>query len=316
VTGEEVPDPSDRVVIYRYLNARAAEWPEADYVVGNPPFIGNKRMKTVLGDGYVFALRNTWKTVPESADFVMYWWNKSALLVQGKSLYRFGLITTNSLSQAFNKRIIESHLDQKSFISFAIPDHPWVDSTEGAQVRVAMTVFSQKLKPSEKGCLAEVTLEKDTEKDEAYVEFRRNIGEINPDLSIGANLSGLIKLHANQDLSCPGVQLSGQGFVLSEEDLTVFSEKTKSKIISKYLIGRDLTQTPKNKFVIDTFGFSELELRSHFPDAYQWLLERVKPTREQNTRRSYSEQWWLHAERAYSKVVGGINLRLMNEGKE
>ncbi len=52
VTGEQVPDPSDQVVILKYLNPRPAEWPEADYVVSNPPFIGSKRMREALGDGY------------------------------------------------------------------------------------------------------------------------------------------------------------------------------------------------------------------------------------------------------------------------
>jgi hypothetical protein len=44
--------------------------------VGNPPFIGNKRMRDALGDGYVQALRGAWPAVPESADFVMYWWRR------------------------------------------------------------------------------------------------------------------------------------------------------------------------------------------------------------------------------------------------
>jgi hypothetical protein len=57
VTGEEVPDDSKRLPLERYVNPRKAAWPEADFVVGNPPFIGNKRMRTALGDGYVEALQ-------------------------------------------------------------------------------------------------------------------------------------------------------------------------------------------------------------------------------------------------------------------
>ncbi|MGB5970366.1 MAG: DNA methyltransferase [Spirulinaceae cyanobacterium] len=304
VTEEDIPDPDDQVVIYKYLNARQAEWPEADYVVSNPPFIGNKKMKSALGEGYVWALRGKWEQVSESADFVMYWWNQAAFLVKKKSLQGFGLITTNSLSQTFNKRVLESHVETSGFISFALPDHPWVDSVDGAQVRVAMTGFSQKSKFLEKGYLAEIILEKD----ESHIDFKITIGKINPDLSVGVNLSNLQSLLSNLNLSCPGVQLSGQGFVLSEQDLSLFSSETKSKIIRKYLIGRSLTQIPKNKFVIDTFGLSESDLELQFPDAYQWLLERVKPSREQNTRRSYAEKWWLHAERRsnFRKAFRGI----------
>lgn len=59
VTGEEVPDESATIPVYRYTNPRPAEWPEADYVVGNPPFIGTARMRDALGDGYTETLRKT-----------------------------------------------------------------------------------------------------------------------------------------------------------------------------------------------------------------------------------------------------------------
>ena len=82
VTGEDVPDETRRVPVYRYKNPRRAEWPQADYVVGNPPFIGNKRMRLALGDGYVGALRKAHDDVPETVDFVMYWWDRAASLLR------------------------------------------------------------------------------------------------------------------------------------------------------------------------------------------------------------------------------------------
>ncbi len=103
-TGEPVPDETALVPQWRYLNPRPAEWPQADFIVGNPPFIGNKRMREALGDGYVEALRGGGRTVPESADFVMYWWHHAALLVRAGLARRFGFITTNSLRQTFNRR--------------------------------------------------------------------------------------------------------------------------------------------------------------------------------------------------------------------
>src|SRR5690606_16930350 len=82
VTGAQVPDDTARTPVVRYVNPRKAEWPQADFVVGNPPFIGNKRMRQALGDGYVEALRGAWPEVPESADFVMYWWDHAAELTR------------------------------------------------------------------------------------------------------------------------------------------------------------------------------------------------------------------------------------------
>lgn len=124
--------------MYDYVNPRRAEWPEADYIVGNPPFIGGWKMREALGDGYVEAL---WKanTLPEKADFVMYWWDHAADLVAKGRCKRFGLITTNSITQVFQQRVIEKYRDRISIV-YAIPDHPWIDSSDGAAVRISMTV--------------------------------------------------------------------------------------------------------------------------------------------------------------------------------
>src|SRR5690606_32055816 len=120
--------------VERYVNPRKAAWPEADFVVGNPPFIGAGPMRGTLGDGYVEALRGAWPDVPDSADFVMYWWDHAARLTRRGAVERFGFITTNSIKQTFNRRVLRPHLtDPKHPLSlaFAIPDHPWVDTTDG-----------------------------------------------------------------------------------------------------------------------------------------------------------------------------------------
>ena len=153
VTGEAVPDPNARVAVLDYLKPQPAKWPEADFIIGNPPFIGDKRMRDALGEGYTEALRAAYPRIPQSADFVMFWWEKAALAARAwkpatdnakaKGTRRFGLITTNSLRQTFNRRVLEPHLsDPKSplTLSFAIPDHPWVDAGDGAAVRIAMTL--------------------------------------------------------------------------------------------------------------------------------------------------------------------------------
>lgn len=76
VTLLEVPDETALTPLYDYINPRPATWPEADFIIGNPPFVGNKKMRIVLGDGYTEALRNAYNNVPDSADFVVYWWYK------------------------------------------------------------------------------------------------------------------------------------------------------------------------------------------------------------------------------------------------
>ena len=113
VTGEDVPDESGRTLVFRYVNPRKATWPKADFVVGNPPFLGNWTMRTMLGDGYAETLRNVYEELPESVDYVTFWWQRAAELVRSGALRRFGLITTNSIRQTFGQRVIQSFLDAK-----------------------------------------------------------------------------------------------------------------------------------------------------------------------------------------------------------
>ena len=171
VTGLEVPDETARVPAWRYVNPRAAEWPEVDFVVGNPPFVGTARMRDALGDGYVEAIRRAYADVPNSADYVMFWWDKAAGLARNGKVQRFGLITTNSLRQTFNRRVLEHHLSAEPPLSllFAIPDHPWVDSADGAAVRIAMTVGTL---GEHTGLLQEVVEERPGESDAVDITFR------------------------------------------------------------------------------------------------------------------------------------------------
>src|SRR5690606_4111934 len=99
-------------------------------------------MRAALGDEYTEMLRRTYKEVPDSTDFVMYWWHKAAEKVRKGETERFGFIATNSLRQTFNRRVIQNHMEAEPSLSlaFAIPDHPWVDSADGADVRISMTV--------------------------------------------------------------------------------------------------------------------------------------------------------------------------------
>jgi len=84
-TGEAIPDESAQIPVYDYENPEPAEWPEVDFIVGNPPFVGNKRMRKLLGQGYTEAVREAYRyKVPKSVDFVMYWWYKASKAVRGK----------------------------------------------------------------------------------------------------------------------------------------------------------------------------------------------------------------------------------------
>src|SRR5437773_35849 len=121
-------------------------------------------------------------------------------------------------------------------------------------------------------------------------------GLLNADLTIGSDLGTMQPLAANDGLACPGIQLSGQGFVLDSEEIERFSPATRKNLIRRYVTGRDLTQERREQYVIDTYGLDESQLREHYPDAYQWLFDRVRPERMQNPRAKYAREWWLPSE--------------------
>jgi hypothetical protein len=296
-TGKEVPDETATVPRLRYLDPKPATWPRSDVIVGNPPFIGAATMRAALGDGYVEALRAAWPQVPESADLVMYWWARAAELVAEGKVQRMGLITTNSLSQTFNRRVVQAALDAGSHLAFAIPDHPWVDSSDGAAVRIAMTL----LEPGKgEGRLQTVTGETTGQDGTVAVTLVERHGLIHADLTVGANVAAAQALQANANLSNRGVQLFGAGFIVTPEEadtlLAATPSEARPRIIRDYRNGKDLTDKPRGVRIIDAFGLSADELRDQYPAVYQWLLERVKPERDLNNRESRRKNWWLFGE--------------------
>ncbi|MCB2068501.1 MAG: class I SAM-dependent DNA methyltransferase, partial [Ottowia sp.] len=66
--------------------------------------------------------------------------------------------------------------------------------------------------------------------------------------------------------------------------------------IREYRNGRDLTDTPRGLTVIDLYGLEIEDVRNQFPAVYQWLLNRVKPDRDLNPRRTRRERWWIFGE--------------------
>ena len=305
VTGEDVPDPSDQVPIYRYINPRPAIWQEADYIISNPPFLGNFKMREMLGDGYTETLRRIYKDIPDTVDFVMYWWHKASELVRANStLKRFGFITTNSITQVRQRKVIDFHLNQKNPVRlfFAIPDHPW--SEHGAAVNIAMSAAElEDFQESNIGRVGNViygNIEEIPEDSAEYIDIRwQKAGKIFSNLQVGSDIGQCKKIRANLQLSCPGMKMTGAGFLLTKEEsinLKYSELNNKVPVIKKYLNGKDIANHPKNLYTIDLFGLSILEVERLYPNVYQWIYERVKPERDMNNRKALRDNWWIYGE--------------------
>ncbi len=296
------------------IRLRKPLWPGAEFIVGNPPFIGSKFMRGRLGDLYTETLWAAHPQMNQSADFVMFWWDHCAELLnrRGTVLRRFGLVTTNSITQSFQSRVVDRYLKARRPVSLvmAIPDHPWTKATpDSASVRIAMTVVEAGEK---EGVLFEVTAEEGLDTDAPIVELRSRKGIVNADLTIGVDVTTATSLTANAGVCSPGVKLHGAGFIITPAEaahLGLGRRVGLDKHIRQYLNGRDLTSRPRGVMVIDLYGLDIDEVRRRFPEVYQHVKSEVKEKiivnekgvrelvgRDWNNRQSYRDRWWVFGE--------------------
>ncbi|MEO7797421.1 MAG: DNA methyltransferase [Opitutaceae bacterium] len=307
VTGREVPDGEAVIPLETFSNPRPAEWPHADFIVGNPPFLGTKRMRDDLGDCYVETLRAVYAdSVEDNADFVMYWWHKAAEHCLSDGCTRFGFITTNSIRQTFNRRVVHRALLHGISLRFAIPDHPWVDTADGAAVRVAMTVgaVGYKLPPPQSvaedstpdpsalaGDLYLVTSENPSDDGSSNIELSHLRGRIGSGLGIGAELEGMNALTALDGVCGLGVALHGSGFIVDADEAKAL-RKYGAKVIKPYLGGSDLVRESRERYLIDFSFMSQDEARGANPQAFERVLTHVRPERLVNRREAIKRLWW------------------------
>jgi hypothetical protein len=299
ITGEEMPDETDQVLMLRPVGAKPAQWPVADFIVGNPPFIAGKDLRTELGSGYTEELWAAYPKVPHSADLALFFWQKGVHSVADGTARRFGFITSNSLRQAFCRRVIADALAARKPIHlvFAIPDHPWADGASTAAVRIAMTVAAL---GRGNGRLLTVVAETDAEVPE--VTLAEQLGAINADLTVGASPDETKPLRANERIVSPGVKLHGAGFIVDPKmarSLGLGKMRGLEQYIRLYRNGRDLTGRSRDVMVIDLFGLAVDEVRRRYPAVFQHVMLHVKPERDAKVGNSadmaqYAREWWLH----------------------
>ncbi|MBY0491359.1 MAG: hypothetical protein K2R93_16060 [Gemmatimonadaceae bacterium] len=284
VSGELVPDPAARLEYTAYVGAREAEWPAADFIVSNPPFLGQFRQREALGDGYVEALRAAYPDVPDAADLVMYWVRHAMRAVAEGQALRAGLITTQSVTQVQNRRVLEAAAALGVRPCWAIADHYWNDSHEDARVRVAMVVFAK-----EPTSATLVTVD-----GEAAVTATHRVPRLNADLTAHADVASASgrPLRSNFGLSTRGFMLAGAGFVLEKHEGSLLrAQPEHDRVVKPFRNGKDLTTRPREVFVIDFAGRVEADART-FPVLFDIVRDRVKPERDANKDQARRLNWW------------------------
>jgi len=258
-----------------------AEWPEADFIIGNPPFLGGKLLRRGLGDDNVEALFRVYEgRVPAEADLVCYWFAKAWEALQAHRARRVGLVSTNSIRGGANRKVLEP-IAEAGAIFEAWSDEPW--TIDGAAVRVSLVCFGN--------------VEGGAQLDAAPVDC------IHADLSAEiSNLPTARPLLENAHVAFMGDTKGGafdiEGNLARDwlAELLNANGRPNSDVLSPWINGLDLTRRARGMWIVD-FGWTMTEREAALYEApFSHALEKVRPERESNRRATYRDHWWRHVE--------------------
>ena len=271
-----------------------AEWPKADVVIGNPPFLGDRKMISQLGVQYVTALREAFvDQIPGRSDFVCYWFAQAVTQICKGQLQRAGLVATNSISGGNNLPTLEM-VSKYSEIWSARRDEPWV--VEGASVRVALILFGNP--PSETRRLDDELVDKISptlRSSTGFIEVKTLVESRNISF-IGTQKNGPFDLPADVAREWLRAPLNPNGL-------------SNSEVVRPWTNGAGLVQRNAERWIID-FGCTMSEKEAAlFEIPFHHVLEKVKPTRTDLRREWHRTRWWLHGDPrpALRKAIGKLN---------
>lgn len=251
------------------------DWPQADAIIGNPPYHGTKFLRAELGDDYVDWLKGEFGIGVK--DYAVYWFRKAhARLGRGG---RAGLVATNSISEGRNREVTLDYIASTGgVITDAVTNQNW---TGDANVHVSIVNWIREPpKPPSRFVLDGVA-----------------VPGIGPSLRPGTARVMGVMLPANVGRQFFGVVPGGKGFILNTDEAEALRARNPAdygRIVRPFLVGADIATDPRqapSRYIID-FYFETLEEAMRYPDALERIRERVKPHRDKVKRRVYREKWW------------------------
>jgi len=253
------------------------DWPAADVIIGNPPFLGGKFLRRELGKQYVDALFALYDgRVPREADLVCYFFERARALVAARSVRRVGLLATQGIRGGKNRNVLE-RIKQTGDIFMAWGDRPWV--LDGAAVHVSLIGF-------------------DAGAERTHVLDGVAVPTINADLTGRLDLTAARTLVPNRGLAFMGDTKGGPFDIDGATAAALLAAplnphgRLNSDVVRRWVNGRDLTQRARDMWIID-FGTTLSEEQAALYEApFAYVSQRVKPTRD--TSRTTRHEWWLH----------------------
>jgi hypothetical protein len=265
---------------FRCADALFTDWPEVEFIVSNPPFLGGSKLWEELGREYQKELWRVYEgRVPGFADLCCYWFEKARGLIEHGKCKRAGLLATQAIRGGASREVLKS-IKKSGDIFFAVSDREWV--LDGANVHVSMVGFDD-------GEEAQRTLN------------GQPACTINANLTSTADVAGATPLKANLTICFMGPSPKA-AFDVSEEiarEMLVtcgnVNALPNSDVIRRVQSGVDLTSADRRTWTVD-FGMMTIEAASRYQTPFEYLKTNVYPIRSQNRRKSYAERWWQYAE--------------------
>jgi hypothetical protein len=270
------------------------DWPEVDYIVGNPPFLGNYKMRQELGDDYSEKIREAYEgRLPGGVDLVVYWFEKAREQLEHGKTERVGLIATNSIRQKLNRYVLE-RINKIGGIFLTWPDRPWFQ--DDAAVRVSIVGFDN----GDQKVQSIWTFDGDEYNPSQRQKSHRFVSRINPDLTSTVDLTQAKHLSENSEKAFKGVMPAGPFDISAETASSWFDMPNPSGVSNRdvlklYVSGDDILKHSRNRWIVD-FAQLPYEKAKEYLLPFKYLEETVKEIRQKNNRKLYRDYWWLPAE--------------------
>jgi hypothetical protein len=259
------------------------EWPAADVIVGNPPFLGGNKIRQELGDRYVDALFALYAgRVPAFADLVCYWFEKARFMIEQHRLNRAGFLATQAIRGGVN-RVVLDRIKTTGNIFFAYSDRDWV--LDGATVHVSMVAFDD-------GTELERSLNGST------------VAAINPDLTSAVDVTIARTLPENAGIAFIGDTKKGKFDIsadVAREMLTAPSNpngRPNSDVIRPWINGLDITGRPRNMWIVDFGNDMPMPDAAQYELPFEHVRRHVKPERDNVRNPRERRYWWIHGRAA------------------
>ncbi len=260
-------------------NPKEPEWPKAEFIVGNPPFLGGNKIRTGLGNEYVERLFAMYSCrIPAFADLCCYWFEKARRQIECKKCSRAGLLATQSIRGGVNRKVLK-RIQESGGIFFAESDRDWI--LDGAAVHTSMIGFDA------------------GEEREKILDGERRV-RINSDLTSQADVTKAKRLSENDGICFYGSQQKAQFDIATELALEMLlspnaAAVTNGDVLRPSLNGAQILRRTHHSFVID-FGLEErVEEAAKYELPFEYVKVHILPIRQQRREVRQQRYWWLHA---------------------